>query len=332
MISIVVPTVGRPSLSVLLDRLDAELDGVDPAEYEIIVVDDRELRSGPAATRNRGWRGARGEWVAFLDDDVVPDPGWWPALRADLAVPAEVGGVQGRVRVPLPADRRPTDWERNTAGLAGAPWITADMAYRRAALARVGGFDEAFPRAYREDAELAYRVRAAGWELRRGGRTVAHPARPAGFWASVRTQAGNADDALLRRRYGRRWRALLEIPAGRRAWHAVICAAGVTAVTAATRRHSRAARWVAGLGAAVWAAGTAEFAARRIAPGPRTAREIATMVSTSVLIPPVAIGYWIAGWARAAGGAEVVDVYFSSPRASAQRGSDQSDQCSSAPV
>ena len=59
--------------------------------------------------------------------------------------------------VPLPTDRRPTDWERNTAGLAGASWITADMAYRRTALEAVNGFDERFPRAYREDADLALR-------------------------------------------------------------------------------------------------------------------------------------------------------------------------------
>ena len=37
------------------------------------------------------------------------------------------------------------------------------MAYRRAALAAVGGFDERFPRAFREDADLALRMMAAGW-------------------------------------------------------------------------------------------------------------------------------------------------------------------------
>ena len=34
------------------------------------------------------------------------------------------------------------------------------MAYRRTALEAVGGFDERFPRAFREDADLALRVRA----------------------------------------------------------------------------------------------------------------------------------------------------------------------------
>ena len=61
-----------------------------------------------------------------------------------------ISGIQGRIVVPV--GERPTDWERNVAGLQDAQWATADMAYRREALAQVGGFDERFPRAYREDA------------------------------------------------------------------------------------------------------------------------------------------------------------------------------------
>src|SRR5205085_1418873 len=102
----------------------------------------------------------------------------------------DVAGVQGRIGVPRPAGRKPTDWERGTIGLETAPWITADMAVRRTALASVGGFDERFPRAFREDSDLALRLRERGWALRRGMRRTCHPVRPAGPWASVRGQAG----------------------------------------------------------------------------------------------------------------------------------------------
>ncbi|RFU39353.1 glycosyltransferase, partial [Actinomadura logoneensis] len=194
----------------------------------------RVLRSGgrgPAAARNTGWRAASSEWIVFLDDDVVPDPDWARRLHDDLAgLPGAVAGSQGRVTVPLPADRRPTDWERNTAGLETAAWITADMAYRRPVLMLVGGFDERFRRAFREDADLALRVTGAGHGLVRGERHVTHPARPAGFWASVRAQAGNADDALMNALHGRGWYEHANASRGRFGRHVATTAAGLLAL------------------------------------------------------------------------------------------------------
>ncbi|MDR7274323.1 glycosyltransferase family 2 protein [Catenuloplanes atrovinosus] len=275
------------------DRADRGAPLPVPAGVTVTVLPGRA--AGPAAARNVGWRAARHEWVAFLDDDVIPEPGWLDALVDDLAgAPDEVGGVQGGLRVPLPDDRRPTDWERGTAALADGRWITADMAYRRRVLDLVGGFDERLPRAFREDAELAYRVRDAGWDLIRGARIVTHPVREEDRWVSVRRQRGNADDALLRRLYGRDWRYLLEIPPGRRARHAGVTAAGAVALLALAARRPR----VAAVAGAAWAAGTAEFAAARIAPGPRTAREITTMAVTSAVIPPAAVTWWLRGWTR----------------------------------
>jgi hypothetical protein len=239
--------------------------------------------------------------VSFLDDDVVPASGWLDALVRDLRVPDDVVGVQGRVHVPLPEHRSPTDWERVTAGLATARWVTADMAYRRAALAAVGGFDERFPRAYREDAELAYRLRRVGGRLVVGTRRVVHPVRAESPWVSLRLQRGNADDALLRRLYGADWRTELEAPPGRRHRHAVVAGAGALAVLAtgaALVSRERVFRRVAVAAAAGWLAGTAEFATARIAPGPRTAAEVWRMSASSVLVPPLAVAYWCAGWWR----------------------------------
>lgn len=300
-LSVVIPTTGRPSLQAVL----AELSG--PGIDEVVVVDDRLEPSelavpagvrvlcsggrGPAAARNVGWRAVRSEWVAFLDDDVVPGPEWVSLLAGDLAaLAADVGASQGRIEVPVPA--RPTDWERGTAGLATAPWITADMAYRRAALLRVGGFDERFPRAYREDADLALRVLAAGYRIVRGSRTTTHPVRPAGPFASVRAQRGNADNALMRRRHGRGWRARIGDGPGRLGRHALTTVAAVAALRWRGAASSRAALVWAAL---IWAALTSEFALRRILPGPRTASEIARMVATSIVIPPVACWHRLAG-------------------------------------
>jgi HAD superfamily hydrolase (TIGR01662 family) len=325
----VIPTCGRPSLEVLLARL---LHDGAPGAEEIVVVDDRPageplaldprvrvLRTwgrGPAAARNAGWRTVRAEWVTFLDDDVVPGLDWEHRVAADLRdLPAEVGASQGRIEVPPPAGRRPTDAERGTASLATARWITADMAYRRAALERVGGFDERFRRAYREDADLALRVLAAGWRIVTGQRCCSHPARPAGALASVRAQRGNADDVLMRRRHGRGWRERVGDGPGRLRWHALTTASALVALGAAATRRRR----VAGAAACAWVGLTAEFALRRILPGPRDAAEIGRMVASSVAIPPVACWHRLAGelrWRRvrpagpAAGGSLPAAVLF----------------------
>ena len=312
--AVVVPTVGRSSLTTLLESMVVSGHWLPD---QIVVVDDRPERAalpeppgslagrlvvhrsggrGPAAARNVGWRAVEPatDWVVFVDDDVVLGRDWSSALRADLRQPPEVGGVQALITVPLPSGRRPTDWERLTRGLADAAWITADMAYRRAALVQAGGFDERFPRAFREDADLALRVQRNGWRLVRGSRETAHPVRPTDRWVSVRTQAGNADDVLMRRLHGPHWRRAAHAPAGRRRRHLVVTAAATIAVAAAVRRRPAA----ASVAAALWAAGTGELAWARIAPGPRDGNEVVTMVLTSVVIPPAATWHWLRGYWR----------------------------------
>ncbi len=311
-VAVVIPTIGRPSLRVLLDSLTAD---PGPRPSSIVVVDDRldatnplflmipvAIRDsvrvvrgracGPAAARNDGWRSVPTTWVAFLDDDVVPQRNWLSALAADLAAAAEsTGGVAGRIVVPLPHGREPTDWERNTAALETARWATADFAFRRAALIDVAGFDERFSRAYREDADLALRVREAGYELRYGTRHVVHPVRPAGRWISVSAQKGNTDDALMRALHGRRWREKAQVGKGRRRRHVAVTVAGVAgaAFALAGRRRLATATCLA------WLLGTANFTRERIAPGPRDTHEVTTMAMTSALIPPLATIRWLYG-------------------------------------
>jgi len=324
--AVVVPTLARDTLS---DCLAALAAAHGPRPDEIVLVDDRPepdadpaalehalsvlgdlrertvvLRSGgrgPAAARNTGIRAVTSPWTAFLDDDVQVGPHWCDQLVEDLAEAApDTGAVQGVIAVPLPGERRPTDWERGTAGLARARWITADMAYRTDVLKQVRGFDERFPRAFREDADLALRVLDAGWRIQRGRRTTRHPVRPASRWVSLKQQRGNADDALMRRLHGPDWWSKAVAPRGRIRRHAAITAAGAAALALAAAGRPRAAA-LAGLG---WAAGTAEFAWARIAPGPRTRHEVTTMLVTSALIPPAATwnrltGLWRHRGARA---------------------------------
>lgn len=302
MIDIVIPSLGRPSLQRLLASLARS---AGPAPNRVIVVDDRadstvplDLRGcgnafadrlmivrgsarGPAAARNRGWRRSTADWIAFLDDDVEVGETWLADLTADLAkCSARTAASQGRLTVPLPIDRRPTDWERNVAGLEDARWITADCAYRRADLIAAGGFDERFPRAFREDADLALRVVARGRTIVRGNRRSIHPVRPAPSLISIALQAGNADDVLMDALHGSDWYERAGASRGTFRRHVWTVGFAVTAM----------------LGAVAWTAATLTFAWRRIAPGPRTRAEIGAMLVSSAVLPFAAVRHRIAGY------------------------------------
>ncbi|WP_205696802.1 HAD-IIIA family hydrolase [Conexibacter sp. SYSU D00693] len=326
-VDVVVPTVRGAALARCLEAL-ARAAG-PPGGGDVVLADDRRgevaplldgtpvpaalagrvrvVRSGgrgPAAARNAGWRACSRAWVAFVDDDVEVDVDWADRLADDLVgAGPQVGGVQGAISVPLALARRPTDRERHVEGLETAAWATADMAYRRLALEAVGGFDEGFPRAYREDADLALRVRQAGWELVRGTRRVRHPVGSAPWTSSLTLQRGNADDPRMAAKHGPSWRTLADVPPGRRRRHALVTAAGAVAVACKVpgTLHARACK-VPGTfhgAAAVWALGTAELCWARIAPGPRTPREVARMVATSVPMPPVAVAHFAIGSVKA---------------------------------
>lgn len=310
--SIVVPTIGRESLSRLLSALDADHG---PPPEAVVVVDDRGaeapalridsrfavtvLRSGgrgPAAARNTGWRATTTRWVCFVDDDVMVQPGWLAALAADLrgADAAGAAGTQAVIEVPATAGRRATDDERRTQRLAEARWITADMAYRRDVLVEVGGFDERFPRAYREDSDIALRITQRHNTILQGARRSTHPVAPATLMSGVRAQIGNRDNALLRRKYGRGWRTAIGEGRGRMPAHAATTAAAAVAALGALAGVRR----IAGYGGTAWAAMTLEFAARRFLAGPHTPGEAARMLVTSALIPPAAVYHRVRGeWA-----------------------------------
>jgi mycofactocin system glycosyltransferase len=169
--------------------------GTGAAGLELIVVDDGSADSaavravaaragatvlrhptprGPAAARNAGLAAAATPLVAFLDSDVVPEPGWLGPLLARLADPA-VGLVAPRI-VALPPV---TGWlgryeaVRSSLDLGPDPALvvprsrvayvpSAALLVRRAAAG--AGFDEDMHVA--EDVDLVLRLHAAGWRLR----------------------------------------------------------------------------------------------------------------------------------------------------------------------
>lgn len=185
-ISVVIPTRGRETrLAFALEALAQQT--LDAADFEVLVVRDggtppraagpvegldvrfleRVPRGGPGAARNVGWREARGRLVAFTDDDCRPAAGWLEALLA--AAGGEEALVQGRTE-PDPDERHLLGGLARTQIVEGPTgWYeTCNVAYPRALLERLGGFDEGYTRAG-EDTDIALRA------LELGARAVFEP-------------------------------------------------------------------------------------------------------------------------------------------------------------
>ena len=183
--SVVIPTRDRPEA---LARCLQALQGQSHSPLQIVVVDSApehsraydiaarfgaryvfEPKMGASRARNRGARECTGEVIAYLDDDCEPQMDWLKAIADEFADP-HVAVVTGRIRPTeidgateqqdsiglldcgpgyrkLDADTR--DWFElvNFGALSGG----GNMAIRRTAFERLGGFDERLGRGAPQD-------------------------------------------------------------------------------------------------------------------------------------------------------------------------------------
>ncbi|MDX2151995.1 MAG: glycosyltransferase [Bryobacteraceae bacterium] len=309
--SVVVPTYRRAKL---LERCLTALmyQRMPPEDFEVVVVDDgaeaavqrlmarfaanhkirlqyvRGRQRGPAAARTAGWRAASAEVIAFTDDDCIPHEHW---LAEGLRALLDADGASGRVILPLP--EIPTDYQRNAARLADAAFVTANCFYRRAALQKVGGFDEHFTIAWREDSDLHFRLLAAGGVCCEAPLAiVVHPIRPAPWGVSLLEQRKNLFNALLYKKHPQLYRQYVQ---SRPPWlhYAMLGSLAVSLGAAA-----RGAESLFHAGLIVWLLAVSVFCARRLADTSKSLSHIAEMVVTSLLIPPAAIFWRLAGAVR----------------------------------
>lgn len=201
-LTVVIPTCRRNDL--LARCLDCLVPGAQtlPAEqYEVIVSDDgpadnnaRQLvetrypavrwfqgpRRGPAANRNHGASHANAPWLAFTDDDCVPQPGWLEVFARRIAEPDGDGCrvLEGRTDCGVehigPFEQAPGN---DTGGFL---W-SCNFAVERALFERMGGFDAGFPYPHLEDVDFRLRLDDAGEPYRfLPEARIVHPPRPVG--------------------------------------------------------------------------------------------------------------------------------------------------------
>ncbi len=237
-VSVIIPTSNRAK------RLAACLDSLLASHYpdfEIIVVDSvpetsatadlvhdayasssrvryiREDRPGSSAARNRGLTIARGDIVAFTDDDVAVDAYWLAEIAKAFTVDDNVGCVTGLI-VPMEMetqaqvwfeqyggfskgfDRRIYDLHRRRPSDALFPFNAGmfgsgnNMAFKRAILHKLGNFDPKLgnntPALGGVDIDAFFRVVINGYQLVYEPAAIVHHAHRRDY-AGLRKQIYN---------------------------------------------------------------------------------------------------------------------------------------------
>ncbi len=228
--SVVIPTIGRePGLAAALEALGRQsfprerfeilvaFDGVPPspaaqracAEAGARVA-SLERRGGPGAARNAAAALARGEILAFTEDDCVADPGWLANAARRFGEEPDLDVLDGRTVKP---GGRPVHRSAGDAPL----YLPANLFVRRARFEAVGGYCEAFyePESgiyFREDSDLGFSLEAAGARVARDRTVVVtHPEEHARFLDPLRWARRYAMDPLLARRHPERFADRIEV-------------------------------------------------------------------------------------------------------------------------
>jgi GT2 family glycosyltransferase len=232
------------------------LSKLEYPNYEVIVVDDgstdstwaiavgynyRVIRTenrGLGSARNIGLKEARGEIIAYIDDDAWPDPHWLNYL-VETFQRTDHAGVGGP-NLPPSGDGFIADCVANAPGGPAHVLVSdqvaehipgCNMAFRKSCLEAIGGFDAQF-RTAGDDVDLCWRLQAQGWTLGfNPAASVLHHSRNSvrAYWHQQRGY-GKAE-ALLERKWPEKHQ-----PSGSLTWGGrVYCKALVGALSVRSR-------------------------------------------------------------------------------------------------
>jgi glycosyltransferase involved in cell wall biosynthesis len=311
-VSVVIPTYRRASL--LQNCLNALMcQSLDKSVYEIIVVSDgpdEETatmvkkfgnihpavhylflagKKGPAAARNLGWQTASGKLVAFTDDDCLPDKFWLSSLHKFYSDSFKNGlengiAFTGKIKVPL--STLPTDFEKNTSHLETADFVTANCCCTRSALEKVGGFDERFSMAWREDSDLEFKFLQQKIPIVKvEGALVIHPVRKANWGISIKEQKKGIFNALLYKKFPELYRKKIQASPPWN-YYMIIIAFCCIPISVFLQLEM-----LALVFAFFWLSLTVNFIFKRLRSTSKSGKHVMEMIATSFIIPFVSV-YW----------------------------------------
>jgi GT2 family glycosyltransferase len=193
----------------------------------------------------------------------------------------------------MPLPPAPTDYERNEAGLEGAEFVTANCFVRRDVLEAVGGFDERFTLAWREDSDLYFSLLERGFRVVHvPDAMVLHPVRPAPWGVSLLQQRKSLFNALLYKKHPALYRRKIQASPP---WHYYASTGALAVAVGAALAEAPGPLAVA---LTAWLVLTASFAWRRLRGTSRRLSHVAEMLVTSALIPPLSVFWRLRGAVR----------------------------------
>ncbi|WP_423146185.1 glycosyltransferase family 2 protein [Rubrolithibacter danxiaensis] len=305
-ISVVIPTYRRPDL--LVRCLNALFEqNFNDSYCEIVVISDgpddttekalKKLKKpanlsfkylstpkkkGPAAARNLGWLEAKGSLIAFTDDDCIPDKNWLYNICNSYLGEEEIV-YTGYVKVPLPD--KPTDYELNIYNLETAEFVTANCVCTKKALLKVGGFDERFQIAWREDSDLHFKFLKQGISIKKIDATVVHPVRKAHWGISIKEQKKGIFNALLYKKYPDLYRKRIKPYPSWNYYCIIIC---TFAIAIGILNNIL---WLFFWGLCIWLLLITKFINKRLSATTHSFTHVLEIIVTSVFIPFFSV-YW----------------------------------------
>ncbi len=231
--SVIIPTHNRRDT--LLRCLEAlARQRLDHNQFEVIVVDDgstddsakamrerafpftlqvcEQSNGGASRARNRGGEEAKGEYLAFTEDDVLPDDRWLERAESHLLEDSSIDVLEGKtVTGSANASVRRYD-------LPGIPsFIPCNLFVRTSTFRATGGYDPEFFDGqkhlyFREDADLGFRLLDMGARVAIARDViVSHPQQFTTLGDVFRHVRRYVFDPLLYRKHPLRYRALIEV-------------------------------------------------------------------------------------------------------------------------